>query len=48
MLEVFDKSINKHKLLYVFGVSSYLHTVFHERTIRDDGNTSGLVNNNKW
>ncbi|MFL1059748.1 exo-alpha-sialidase, partial [Mycoplasmopsis synoviae] len=48
MLEVFDKSINKHKLLYVFVVSSYLHTVFHERTIRDDGNTSGLVNNNKW
>ncbi|MFL1058737.1 hypothetical protein ACJONP_05620, partial [Mycoplasmopsis synoviae] len=33
MLEVFDKSINKHKFLYVFGVSSYLHTVFHERTI---------------
>ncbi|MFL1058542.1 exo-alpha-sialidase, partial [Mycoplasmopsis synoviae] len=40
MLEVFDKSINKHKLLYVFGVSRYLHTVFHERSIRDDGNTS--------
>nr|ACN87964.1 sialidase [Mycoplasmoides gallisepticum] len=48
MLEVFDKSINKHKLLYVFGVSSYLHTVHDEWTIRGDGNTSGLVNNNKW